>query len=314
MHHFLGRMKIGITIGDPAGIGPEMVLRAVPELGDRRKYLIFGNKRILERTAHDLRLVSSYKAIQSSIIDATEDVTVNYGRPTRKTASVALHSMQAALESGVKIIVTAPIVKEAMRKMIPDFIGHTEYFAEFFGARDYAMTGLWRDKRIMLLTTHIPLRKVFKKVDAGVISERIAFFKWGLERYFNIDKPRIAVSAINPHAYEFSLGEDEEIRRAVMSAKKRGIEVSGPFPADTLFTRRYDGFIAVYHDQAMVFLKSKRNGLNFTLGLPIIRLSPLCGAALDIAGKCSADVLGFVSALRTGPRLYKNMMKYDENK
>jgi 4-hydroxy-L-threonine phosphate dehydrogenase PdxA len=175
------------------------------------------------------------------------------------------------------------------------------------------MTGLWRDKRIMLLTTHIPLRKVFKEIDAEIISNRIAFFQWGLQRYFGIDKPQIAMAAINPHAYEFSLGEDEEIGRAVMLAKKRGIQVNGPFPADTLFTRRYDGYIAIYHDQAMVFLKSKRNGLNFTLGLPIIRLSPLCGAALDIAGKCASDVSGFVNALGTGTRLYKNMRKYDDN-
>lgn len=306
-------MKVGITIGDPAGIGPELVLRAVPQLGDREECLIFGNKNILKRTARDLHLEGSYKAIQPNVIDATENVSLDYGKSTKKTARVALHSIQAALESGVNIIITAPIVKATMRMVIPAFIGHTEYFAEFFGARDYAMTGLWRDKRIMLLTTHIPLRHVFRKVDAGRISKRIVFFKWGLERYFNIDKPRIAVSAINPHAYEFSLGEDEEIKRAVARAKKKGIQVSGPFPADTLFTRRYDGFVAVYHDQAMVFLKSKRNGLNFTLGLPIIRLSPLCGAALDIAGRCSADVSGFVSAIRTGKRLYKNMRRYDEN-
>jgi 4-hydroxy-L-threonine phosphate dehydrogenase PdxA len=306
-------MKVGITIGDPAGIGPELVLRAVPQLGDRGKCLIFGNKNILKRTARDLHLDGNYTAIRPNIIDATENVSLDYGKSTKKTARVALRSIRAALESGVNIIITAPIVKATMRMVIPDFIGHTEYFAEFFGVRDYAMTGLWRDKRIMLLTTHIPLRHVFRKVDAGRISERIVFFKWGLERYFSIDRPQIAVSAINPHAFEFSLGEDEEIKRAVVSAKKKGIEVSGPFPADTLFTRRYDGFVAVYHDQAMVFLKSKRNGLNFTLGLPIIRLSPLCGAALDIAGKCSADVSGFVSAIRTGKRLYRNMRRYDKN-
>jgi len=306
-------MRIGITIGDPAGIGPELVLRGAPQLGDVGECSIFGNKRLLKMCARDLVLMKNYEAIESCIIDVTGDVVVDYGRSTRKTARVALHSIRAALESHAGVIVTAPIVKATMRKLIPGFIGHTEYFAEFFGVREYAMTGLWRDKRIMLLTTHLPLRKVFRIIDAGFISERIAFFKRGLERYFKIKNPSIGVSAVNPHAHEFSLGEDEEIQRGVLSAKKKGIEVEGPFPADTLFTRRYDGFIAVYHDQAMVFLKSKRTGLNFTLGLPIIRLSPLCGAALDIAGKRSADISGFVNALRTGVRLYNNMRKYDKN-
>ncbi len=287
-------------------------MRAVSRMGDLKECSVFGNKRILHRCARDMGLMENYKAIEPYVVDVTDDIMVNYGRSTRKTARVALHSIRAALESHADVIITAPIVKATMRKLVPGFIGHTEYFAEFFGVRDYAMTGLWREKRIMLLTTHLPLRKVFQRVDAAFIRERIAFFKWGLERYFNIKSPRIAVSAVNPHAYEFSLGEDEEIRRAVISAKKRGIEVDGPFPADTLFTRRYDGFIAVYHDQAMVFLKSKSNGLNFTLGLPIIRLSPLCGAALDIAGGCASDISGFVNALRTGVKLYKNVRKYDE--
>jgi 4-hydroxythreonine-4-phosphate dehydrogenase len=196
--------------------------------------------------------------------------------------------------------------------VIPGFIGHTEYFADYFDVRDYAMTGLWRDKRVMLMTTHIPLKHVFMKLNAKRIVHRISLFKWGLQRYFNIKEPRIAVSAINPHAFEFSLGEDEQIERAGVAARNKGINVDGPFPADTLFTRLYDGFIAIYHDQAMVFLKSKRNGLNFTLGLPIIRLSPLCGAALDIAGGCTADIAGFVNAIRTGKRLYNNMRRYDE--
>lgn len=306
-------MKVGITIGDPAGIGPELVLRAAGQMSGREEYVIFGNKGIMKRTARDLGLERDFASIQSRIIDVTKEIKFEYGKSTRQTARVAFHSIQAALESGAKIVITAPIVKATMRKVIPDFIGHTEYFADYFGVRDYAMTGLWRDKRVMLMTTHIPLKHVFKKLGGKRIIHRISLFRWGLQRYFNIEEPRIAVSAVNPHAFEFSLGEDEQIERAVMAARKRGIDVDGPFPADTLFTRLYDGFIAIYHDQAMVFLKSKRNGLNFTLGLPIIRLSPLCGAALDIAGACTADIAGFMNAIRMGKRLYNNMRRYDES-
>jgi 4-hydroxythreonine-4-phosphate dehydrogenase len=171
------------------------------------------------------------------------------------------------------------------------------------------MTGIWRDKRIMLLTAHLPLREVFKKIDARIVANRICFFAAGLRKYFGIDNPEIGVAAVNPHALEFSRGEDEEVRQGIMRARRRGIRVSGPFPGDSLFDRRFDGFIAAYHDQAMVYLKSKTGGLNFTLGLPVIRLSPLCGAALDIAGKGCADVKGFAAAFSTGRRLCANLKK-----
>lgn len=305
-------MRIGITIGDPAGIGPEMVLRSIPRWKGAAEYAIYGNSKILEKTARDLHLLRGFSAVRSIIIEATENVRFEYGKSTKRTACVALQSLQSALESGMDVIVTAPIVKATMRFVIPGFIGHTEYLARFFGVRDYGMTGIWKDKRIMLLTTHVPLRHVFRKLNANAIAEKIIFFERGLRRYFGIGDPSIAVSAVNPHSFEFSMGEDEEIEEGIQQAKSKGIRVSGPFPADTLFARHFDGFIAIYHDQAMVFLKSKKSGLNFTLGLPIIRLSPLCGAALDIAGKGRADVTGFIEAIRVGKRLYSNMKKYEK--
>ena len=305
-------MKIGITVGDPAGIGPELALRTISRLKGLDKYLIFGNREILRRIANDLRLLKDYRTIEPCIVEATENVRFEYGKSTKSTARVALQSIQHALKSGVEIIITAPIVKATMRSIVPGFIGHTEYFADFFGIREYAMTGLWRDKRIMLLTIHLPLRRIFKKLDECVITRKIVFFQRGLQRYFAIKDPEIAVAAVNPHAFEFSLGEDEKIRSVVLALKKRGLRVSGPFPADTLFTRHFDGFIAIYHDQAMVYLKSKKNGLNFTLGLPIIRLSPLCGAALDIAGKGCAEISGFRTAVTVGRKLHNNMRNYDK--
>jgi 4-hydroxy-L-threonine phosphate dehydrogenase PdxA len=305
-------MKFAITIGDPSGIGPEMILKAVPRLRDPGEYSIFGSRQILEKTARDLRVVSSYRHIEPHIVDVIGRMDFEYGRSTRRTARAALQSIQAALESGADIIVTAPIVKATLKKIEPGFIGHTEYFAGFFSVRDYAMTGLWRDKRIMLLTAHLPLRQVFKTINAGVIAERICFFEEGLKRYFGVDNPEIGVSAVNPHAFEFSTGEDEEIRAGIVRAAKRGVRVSGPHSGDALFGRKFDGFVAIYHDQAMVYLKSKRDGLNFTLGLPVVRLSPLCGAAADIAGKGCADVSGFVAAFSAGKRIYANMKRYQK--
>ena len=307
-----GFMKIGVTIGDPAGIGPELILRTIPRLGQPDKCLIFGNKGILRKTARDLKLMQDYSTIEPYIVETSKNINFEYGRSTKVTARVALQSIRHALKSGVGIIVTAPIVKATMRSIVPDFVGHTEYFADFFGIRDYAMTGLWQDRRIMLLTIHLPLRRIFKELDSRTISRKIVMFEHGLQRYFDIQRPEIAVAAVNPHAFEFSLGEDEKIRDVVLALRKRGLKVSGPFPADTLFSRRFDGFVAIYHDQAMVYLKSKKNGLNFTLGLPIIRLSPLCGAALDIAGRGCAEASSFGKAFSMGKKLYTNMRKYDK--
>ena len=168
-------MRIGITIGDPAGIGPEMVLRSFPNMKGAEEYAIFGNLDILEKTARDLRLLRGFSAVRNCVREVTETVTWEYGKSTRMTACVALQSMQAALESGMDIVVTAPIVKATMRSVIPGFIGHTEYFARFLGVRDYGMTGIWKDKRIMLLTTHLPLRHVFRQLNASKIAEKIIY-------------------------------------------------------------------------------------------------------------------------------------------
>ncbi|UCD06503.1 MAG: 4-hydroxythreonine-4-phosphate dehydrogenase PdxA [candidate division WOR-3 bacterium] len=303
-------MRIGITIGDPSGIGPELVLRTVPKLKGLGDYSIYGNVEILSKTARDLHLMGDYRKIRPHIVDVSDNIRFTYGLSTTSTARVALRSIQGVLKSGADIVITAPIVKKTMRKIVPGFIGHTEYFADFFKVNDYAMTGLWRDKRIMLLTVHEPLKHVFRRLKAEVIADRISFFQNGLRRYFGISKPEIGVAALNPHAFEFSLGEDKEIERGIMLARRKGVRVSGPYAGDTLFNRVFDGYLAIYHDQAMVYLKSKRDGLNFTLGLPIIRLSPLYGSASDIAGKGCADIAGFVAAFRTGKRLYANMKKH----
>ncbi len=305
-------MKFAITIGDPSGIGPELALRAIPKLKGLGEYSIFGNREILRKTARDLGLMKNYGSLRSHIVDATGNVKFRYGISTISTARVALRSIQGALESGAGIIITAPIVKMTLRKIVPHFIGHTEYFADFYGVKDYAMTGLWRNKRIMLLTAHLPLKRVFNHLKAGSIAERICFLEKGLNRYFGVARPTIGVSAINPHAFEFSLGEDEEIKEGINRARQKGVDVKGPFPADTLFNRKFDGFLAIYHDQAMVYLKSKRDGLNFTLGLPVIRLSPLYGSALDIAGRGCADIAGYLAAFNMGKRLFIHMKNYEK--
>lgn len=304
-------MKVGITLGDPAGIGPEIILKTAPFIKHMKNAVIFGNRKIFEKTARDLHLLNKYKALKNNIADCAKNVRFQYGKPTQATGRIAIRSIDCALQHGVDVLITPPIVKDVVRHSVSRFVGHTEYLARYFHTKRYAMVGLWRTKRIMLLTTHLPLRRIFRTVTVDNIYEKILLLNWGVRKYSGIKTPSIGVSALNPHGLEFSLGEDEIISKAIIRAQKKKIKVYGPFPGDTLFDREFDGFLAMYHDQAMVYLKSKKNGLNFTMGLPIIRLSPLYGAALDIAGKNKAESSGLVAALRQGVKLYNNAKKYE---
>lgn len=307
-------MKIGITLGDPAGIGPEIILKGVPEIRNFKNLLVFGNKAILEKTARDLHILNMYRIIENNIIDCVDNVKFYYGKPAKQTGRAAMQSIDSALHYGLDVIITPPIVKDVIRHSIPNFIGHTEYFAKYFRTKNFAMVGLWQDKKIMLLTTHLPLRNVFKYITPKHILEKIILLDRGLNKYFNIKKPVIGVSSLNPHSFEFSLGEDEDIKKGIVMAQKKKIAAQGPYPADSLFNRNFDGFLTMFHDQAMIYLKSKKDGLNFTLGLPIIRLSPLYGAALDIAGKNKARVSGLVTAIKEGIKIFNHVRKYEKKK
>lgn len=304
-------MRIGITLGDPAGIGPEIILKAVPHITDRKNIVIFGNKHMFKKTARDLHLIARYKKIEPNIIDCVANVRFQYGKPTKKTARTALQSIDTALKNKCDILITAPIVKYVMKRIVPDFIGHTEYLAHFFHVKNFGMLGLWKQKRILLLTTHVPLRHIFKIITPKAIAKKIVLLDWGLRKYFGIRKPSIGVCSLNPHAFEFSLGEEERIKEGIDGARNRGINAFGPYPADTLFSRTFDGYLTIYHDQAMIYLKSKTDGLNFTLGLPIVRLSPLYGAALDIAGRNVAEVSGFKTAIKESIKMFKQARKYE---
>ncbi|HEC77895.1 MAG TPA: hypothetical protein ENI34_01970 [candidate division WOR-3 bacterium] len=305
-------MKIGITIGDPAGIGPEIILKSASMMKNIGNLFIFGNKKILKKTALDLGLRSNYGLIKDKILDCIGNITFQYGKPSGKTGRAAMESLKSALDQGVDVLITSPIVKDVIRDFIPGFIGHTEYLARYFKTRNYAMMGLWRNKRIMLLTTHVPMRRIFKTITVRNVLKKIILLDQSTKKYFGVKRPKIGVSSLNPHAFEFSLGEDEQIQKAVIEARKLKIDVSGPYPADSLFNRSFDAFLAMYHDQAMIYLKSKNRGLNFTVGIPIIRLSPLFGAALDIAGKRIADESGFIHAILQGIKIFKNVRKYEK--
>lgn len=305
-------MRIAITLGDPAGIGPELILRCDQTIIRIKSCIIYGNKQVLKKTAQDLKLIKRFQNIKHLIHDCTQFYDFQYGNPSSRTGRSALDSINQALDSDCDIIITPPIVKSVIQTRVPGFIGHTEYFAKYYGVTDYAMVGLYQRKRIMLLTTHVPIQRVSTYISPKAIQSKLQLLHKGLRIYFDIASPRIGVSAFNPHGMEFSAGEDEKILEGIALARKRSIDVQGPFPADSLFNRRFDGYLTMFHDQAMIYLKSKKNGLNFTLGLPIIRLSPLYGAALDIAGKGVAEISGLETAIKKSILLYRNERKHEK--
>lgn len=298
-------MKIAITLGDPSGIGPELILKTLPRFLKYRP-LIYGNREILKRTAQALQIRKNFNLIKDFIIDTVPSIRFQFGKPYERTGRVALNSIESALADKPDILITPPIVKGVIKIFNKDFIGHTEFLADYFKVNNFAMVGILSDKRVIFLTTHLPLVDVPKMINKEVVYKRLKLFDHGLKLYLGIKRPKICVSSLNPHSSEFGYGEEDIIKEGINFAKDNGINAQGPFPADSIFNREFDGYLVMYHDQGFIYLKSKKGGVNWTLGLPIIRLSPLYGAALDIAGKNIADIKGMVNAIKIGIKLYRN--------
>ncbi len=296
-------MKIAITIGDPAGIGPELILKSLPGFLKYRP-VVYGNLQILERTTRKLGLEENYNMIKDCVKNSVPPIKFNFGKPDENTGRTALDSIKSALADKPDILITAPIVKSVIKKFSKDFVGHTEFLANYFHVKNFAMVGVLKTQKIMFLTTHLPLADIPEKIKEDEICEKLLLFNNGLKKFFGIKNAHLGVSALNPHSEEFGYGEEKIIRRGIVLARRKGISVYGPFPADSLFSRKFDGFLVMYHDQGFVYLKAKEGGLNWTLGLPIIRLSPLYGAALDIAGRNCANIIGMINALKTGIKMY----------
>jgi 4-hydroxythreonine-4-phosphate dehydrogenase len=274
------RPRIGITLGDPAGIGPEVVLRALRsgQLDQRFDYEVIGNP-LTKRRA-----------------DAVDWV---------------VEGAKRCLTGDLAALATGPITKELLHRAGYPFVGQTELLAHISHTKRFAMMLAGGPLRVALVTTHAPLRNVAKLITARKIVEVIELSDQ-ICRRFGIRRPRIAVAGLNPHAGEGGLLGDEErrvIAPAVKRAARRGIVVSGPHSADTLFYRaahgQFDAIVAMYHDQGLAPLKliAFDNGVNLTLGLPFVRTSPDHGTAPDIAGKGIARPDGMIAAINMAARL-----------
>jgi 4-hydroxythreonine-4-phosphate dehydrogenase len=287
------RPRVAITVGDPAGIGPEISLKAAahPDVLAVCEPVLYGPTSLpeLERFAAGRVTPEAGRAAYDAIVSAVDD----------------------AQAGTVDAIATAPINKEAFAAAGVPWRGHTELLAHLTGASRFAMMFYAEELRVVLATVHIPLAEVPRTLTRDRLESTVMLTAEQLPE-FGLSRPRLAVAGLNPHAGEHGLigtEDDEVIRPAIEACRARGVDVHGPFPADTIFLRamkqEFDAVVACYHDQGLIPVKLAAFGraVNVTLGLPIVRTSVDHGTAFDIARRGVADPSSLIEAVRLAARL-----------
>ena len=305
------RPRIGITVGDPAGIGPEIVVEALRSLAPQpRPVRVYGDLAAVERAGG---LPAGIEA------EAHASATVSPGSPDPAAGAGVVDAIRAAagdcLSGRLDAMVTGPISKQVLGQAGFSFPGHTELLQEVAGKGRAVMLLAGGSLRVALATVHCALREVPERLGQLDLAAVLEVVRDDLVRRFAIDEPRIAVCGLNPHAGEGGRFGDEEqtlIAPAVAAARARGIDCRGPLAADSLFHRaisgEFDAVLGMYHDQALAPLKVHAFGkaVNVTLGLPLIRTSVDHGTAFDIAGQGRADAGSMVEAILLAERLAQN--------
>jgi 4-hydroxythreonine-4-phosphate dehydrogenase len=324
---------LGITMGDPAGIGPEVIAKALAQTALRRICipLVIGSYDVMQRTVKQLKLNLTVEVVKGHatksgaghlfVLDPLErpigPFKPGVAAPETGAASVAfikkaVHLAQLGCIDGM---VTAPINKEAMHMAGYHYPGHTELLADLTQTPESGMMIIGGPLKIMFVTTHVAIKELPSALTQARIEKGIRLAHLALTSLFGIRKPRIGVAALNPHAGEHGLFGDEESRvilPAARAAQAAGILASDPLPADTLFGKtakgEYDGVVALYHDQGLIPLKMVAFGscVNLTVGLPIIRTSVDHGTAFDIVGKGIAEPGSLVEAVKLAAVLSQN--------
>lgn len=326
-------IKVGISVGDINGIGTEVIIKA---LSDNRILqlctpIVYGSNKLISfyKKTMDENEEFAYQSIKSAeqaderkinILNCWhEDIEVHPGETTEAGGKYAFQSLEAATNdlasNKIDVLVTAPISKENIQKAGFQFPGHTEYLASLSGDIEPLMMMVAENLRVALVTSHIPLSDVTKKLTKELILTKLSLFNQSLKRDFKIVRPKLAVLSLNPHAGEKGkMGNEENdiIAPAINQAKEMGILAMGPYPSDGFFGSdslgQFDGILAMYHDQGLSPFKALAfdSGVNFTAGLPIVRTSPDHGTAFDIAGKNKASANSIRSAIYLALDIYRN--------
>jgi 4-hydroxythreonine-4-phosphate dehydrogenase len=312
---------LGLTMGDPAGIGPEVIAKSLPQIIRLCHPVVFGSQVIMDRALKRFQSCASLK--QLTFIDPKPDLITQKFTPhplTKATRKACGLSSITAIEAAVQMaqegyidgLVTAPICKTHIAAAGLPYPGHTEFIAALTSTKDVRMMMAGPILKVVLVTIHEPLALVPKLLSLAHIKKTIEMTHDGLKNFFGTSQPRLALAGLNPHAGEEGLFGSEEKKcliPAVRWAQKKKIKIEGPLPPDTLFYRaaqgEFDAVISLYHDQGLIPFKLLhfKDGVNITLGLPIVRTSVDHGTAFDIAWKGKADHSNFVAAVKTAMQM-----------
>lgn len=331
---------IGFTCGDINGIGIELIIKT---LADSRLLevctpVVFANNKVInfyKKSLPDINInftnlkdLSRIYHKQFNLYNCwEEEVAVTPGVMNETGGKYAIKSLtvaaQALKEGKIQGLVTAPLHKKNVQSEEFKHTGHTPYFKELFQARDVVMLMASETLKVGLVTEHLPVKEIAQNITKELIISKLQIMYASLQKDFGIDKPKIAVLGLNPHAGDEGLiGKEEEefIRPAVKDAKQHNLFAVGPFSADAFFARgqyeKFDAVLAMYHDQGLIPFKSLSigEGVNYTAGLPVVRTSPDHGTAFDIAGKNRADESSFRAALFMAVDIINNRKTYEENR
>ena len=326
----MSKIKVGITIGDPSGIGPAIALKAIAKLKGLADFTVIGDAWVLSKIKNQkspFSFARGKKIKDLKLIDLgnVKHQDFGFGKIKAEYGRAALEYLDKALgliEAGqIDCLVTCPVSKEAVRLSGREFSGHTEYLAVKTGSKDFAMMLLNRRIKFCLLTRHLPLREVPAAITAGNLETNILLSLAALKDLFFKKNARLVVCGLNPHASDNGVIGDEEnkiIRPLLKKLKqKNAAEIDGPISADVAvsraYNREYDCVIACYHDQAMIPLKmlfKQLGGVNLTVGLPFVRTSPLHGTAFDIAGRPRlANPESLIQAVKLAVRCASNLKR-----
>lgn len=328
---------IGITCGDINGIGTELIIKTfadhrileqcTPVIFASNKLINFYKKSVPE--AHfNYQSIKDFTRVNHKQINIfncwEEDVIINPGQLNEIGGKYAVKSLLAAAnalkEGHIQGIVTAPIHKKNVQSPEFNFTGHTPFFKEVAKINDVLMLLYADNLRVALVTEHVPVKSIVQHITKENIVSKLNLLHQSLRRDFGIDKPKIAVLGLNPHAGDEGLvgSEEEQIVKPAIKEAKQNILAFGPYSADAFFARRsylqFDAVLAMYHDQGLIPFKTIAvgEGVNFTAGLPFVRTSPDHGTAFDIAGKNKADITSFTTAVFECVDIINRRNEYDE--
>jgi len=330
--------RVGITIGDLNGIGPEIIIKAfkddrflnkcVPVIYGSAQTMIY-HKKLIHNKHFNFQVVDDASKAQPKKINLVnawnDEVKIEVGQPSVSTGKAAYASIQKAVEDykngHITSIVTAPINKKTVQQAGMDFPGHTDYFAAQFDTDQHLMLLVGETMKVAVVTGHIPISEVANELSKKKILKSIKALNKALIEDFSHERPSIAVLGLNPHAGENgTMGDEEEenIQPALDEARRQNINVNGPYPSDGFFGtgmhHKFDAILAMYHDQGLIPFKllEFENGVNCTVGLPLIRTSPDHGTAYSIAGKNEAHPQSMIEAIYLALKIEQNRNIHEE--